>query len=48
MMQALLPELPTVNRSLFNGYQRALLAMLDRLSPADVALAQQVLTITVG
>jgi hypothetical protein len=48
MMRKLLPQLPTVNRSLFNGYQRALLAMLDRLSPEDVALARQVLSITIA
>lgn len=48
MMQRLLPQLPTVNRSLFNGYQRALIATLDRLSPEDVALAQQVLAITLS
>jgi hypothetical protein len=48
MMRKLLPQLPTVNRSLFNGYQRALLAMLDRLPPEDVLLARQVLAITIA
>lgn len=45
ILQRLLPQVPAVNRSLFNGYQRALMARMDKLSPEDVALANAVLAI---
>jgi pSer/pThr/pTyr-binding forkhead associated (FHA) protein len=44
-LQRLLPQLPAVNRSLFNGYQRALMARMEKLSPEDVELARAVLAI---
>jgi hypothetical protein len=45
ILQRLLPQLPAVNRSLFNGYQRALMARMDKLSAEDVELANAVLAI---
>jgi pSer/pThr/pTyr-binding forkhead associated (FHA) protein len=45
ILQRLLPHLPAVNRSLFNGYQRALMARMEKLSPEDVELARAVLNI---
>jgi hypothetical protein len=48
ILQRLLQQLPAVNRSLFNGYQRALVARMDKLSAEDVELARAVLAIHVG
>jgi len=45
ILHRLLPQLPAVNRSLFNGYQRALMARMDKLSAADAELARAVLAI---
>jgi predicted component of type VI protein secretion system len=45
ILHRLLPQLPAVNRSLFNGYQRALMARMDKLSEADTELARGVLAI---
>jgi pSer/pThr/pTyr-binding forkhead associated (FHA) protein len=45
ILARLLPQMPTVNRSLFNGYQRALMARMEKLSPEDVELARAVLAI---
>lgn len=48
ILQRVLPQLPAVNRSLFSGYQRALNARMDKLSPEDVELARAVLAINGG
>jgi pSer/pThr/pTyr-binding forkhead associated (FHA) protein len=48
ILQRMLPQLPAVNRSLFSGYQRALNARMDKLSPEDVELARAVLAINAG
>ena len=48
ILQRLLPQLAAVNRSLFNGYQRALMARMDKLSEEDAALARVVLGIHTG
>jgi pSer/pThr/pTyr-binding forkhead associated (FHA) protein len=48
ILQRMLPQLPAVNRSLFSGYQRALNARMDKLSPEDVELARAVLAIHAG
>jgi pSer/pThr/pTyr-binding forkhead associated (FHA) protein len=45
ILQRLLPQLAAVNRSLFNGYQRALMARMEKLSPEDVELARAVIAI---
>ena len=42
-LERLLSQLPAVNRSLWSGYQRALHARLERLSPEDVLLAEPIL-----
>jgi hypothetical protein len=48
ILQRLLPQLPAVNRSLFSGYQRALNARMDKLSPEEIELARAVLAIPSG
>src|SRR5262252_3260171 len=45
ILHRLLPQLPAVNRSLFTGYQRALLARMDKFSEEDATLARAVLAI---
>jgi hypothetical protein len=48
ILHRILPQLPAVNRSLFSGYQRALNARMDKLSPEDTELARAVLAIHTG
>jgi len=48
ILQRIVPQLPALNRSLFSGYQRALNARMDKLSPEDTELARAVLAIHVG
>jgi pSer/pThr/pTyr-binding forkhead associated (FHA) protein len=48
VLKRIAPHLPGINRSLFHGYQRALMASVAKLSPEDVALSQLVLEMSLG